>query len=219
MSDIFAEVDEVMKQERLEKIWAQYGNLILTFIIGTIVLTGAVSGYRSWDNSVKEKQTEVLSTVLAAENFPDNVDVTALELTGDVRAVALMTAGSQALNGETPDAARAAVFYKAVADDASISAEFRGLASLMVARLSGEEVGDAVPLYEAIYNNEKSLWRYHAALDLAALYAHEKGDLVKAREYLAVIIGAPAQTVPPSLVRRAESLDHVYAVRQSQSAK
>lgn len=217
MSDIFAEVDEVMKQDRLEQIWAEYGNLIIAFIIGVIVLTAVVSGYKSWNDSVKEKQTEILSTLVSDADFPMNVDLETLELKGDVRAIALMGAGAAFLDGEDAQPGKALEMYKAVQGDESVDESYRGLAALMVARLSVEtNVEESMAALQAVYDDEKSLWRYHAAIELAVLAAHEGGDLNKARTYLADVAAQEA-VLPPGLVMRARSLDHLYALRQDEA--
>ncbi len=214
MSDIFAEVDEVMKQERLEKIWAEYKWIIITLIVGTILLTAVVSAYKSWDISVKEKQTVVLGSVLEAEDFPANVDLKSLDLHGDLRAMALMSAGARLLTAEKPDTDQALVYYKDVAADKKVSDQFRELASLMTARLSGGDAAAAEAALQVVYRNEESLWRYHAATELAVLSAHEAGDFAAAREYLAVVLAQ--KVIPAGLIARARSLDHIYAIRQSQ---
>jgi hypothetical protein len=41
MSDVFAEIDEVMRQERLQKIWNEYGSWI---IAGLVILLLATAG-------------------------------------------------------------------------------------------------------------------------------------------------------------------------------
>ena len=79
MSDIFAEVDAFMRQERLAKIWHDNQAFILIVIIGSIVFTGALAGYRSWDASVQTAQTERAFELTEALNFPDNFEVAALE--------------------------------------------------------------------------------------------------------------------------------------------
>jgi hypothetical protein len=54
MSDIFQEVDEIMKQERMEKFWKQNGAWIIAFIVLTILGTAAISGYQYCNAGVQE---------------------------------------------------------------------------------------------------------------------------------------------------------------------
>ena len=46
MADIFAEVDEELKQERLEKLWKEYGGIFISCIAAIILGTAANSGYK-----------------------------------------------------------------------------------------------------------------------------------------------------------------------------
>ena len=74
MADVFQEVDEMMKQERVEKFWKENGRWIIAFVVLTILGTALMSGYKSWNKSVQEKQTGELIAFLDAEDFPNGLD-------------------------------------------------------------------------------------------------------------------------------------------------
>ena len=46
MADIFNEVDEAVRRERLEKIWQRYGTWI---VAGAVLIVAAVGGWRGYD--------------------------------------------------------------------------------------------------------------------------------------------------------------------------
>jgi len=217
MTDIFAEVDEAIKQERLEKIWADYKFYIIGSIVSIVLLTAIMSGYNAWNDSVKEKQTAELSVLLDAPDFPANVNLQNLSLSGDVRAIALMSAGAALLSEEEKDLEKVALFYSAVVEDENVSEYLRNLSSLMVGRILADADNVAAQaVLKKLYDNENSLWRYHAALELAVLSAHQDvADYPKAQEYLNMV--SEAVLVPAGLKERARSLQHVYMIRQEQS--
>ena len=55
MADIFQEVDEDLRRERLEKLWQRYGNLVIAVCILIVAAVGAWRGYEYWQN---KKSTE-----------------------------------------------------------------------------------------------------------------------------------------------------------------
>ena len=50
MADIFQEVDEEVRRERLIKLWQQYGNLIIALCILIVAAVGGWRGYEWWQN-------------------------------------------------------------------------------------------------------------------------------------------------------------------------
>jgi len=216
MSDIFAEVDEVMRQERMKKIWDDYGRFIIGFLVGIILLTAAVSFYHSWDHAQKEEQTRKLNVLLEAENFPQNVTLETLDLKGDVKAMALMGTAAALLDQDEANREKALSFYEEIIADNAVSERVNGLARLMLARLNAADNTDqSIATLEELYNNEDSIWRYHAALELAVLQADYKQDYAKAQDYLGFVL--ESKTAPGGLLTRADSLRHVYTLRQNQA--
>ena len=60
MSDLLAELDEAMHQERVERFFKEYGKLVLAAAVGIVMMVGGVSGYKSWDASVNAAGTDAL---------------------------------------------------------------------------------------------------------------------------------------------------------------
>lgn len=59
MSDIFRELDEDMRRERMEKLWKKYGNLVIALALLIVV---AVAGWRGWQYF----QTQAAQTAAAS---------------------------------------------------------------------------------------------------------------------------------------------------------
>ena len=45
MADIFQEVEEEIRRERLKQLWDRYG---LYIVIAAVLIVGAVAGWRGW---------------------------------------------------------------------------------------------------------------------------------------------------------------------------
>ncbi len=221
MADVFAEVDEALRQERLEKFWAQHGTLVLAFIIATIVGTAIVSGYRTWNERVETKQTGLLLEALEAGDIAAGLEQASAEMRPGLRGIALLSAGGTLLTEGNNEAALA-LFEKA-AQDTAIPAELRDLATLMRTRLIAQEEGVGekrealLSDLKTIWSNEKSPWRFHARLEAAVIEAHFAQDYTKALEHLNLIL--TEQNLPDSLKAKAVALKHVYTLKNSENAE
>lgn len=216
MSDVFAELDEVMRQEKLAKFWRENGGAIVFFVVMTILTTAGISAYKAWDANVRKTQTAALLSVMDDPAFPENLDLEALDLRGGLEAIARLQAAGVYMKEGKPE--EAAPLYASLAADKSAPSEFRDLGILMNARLrapevqAGEELENIYSSLSAIAKNGESPWRYHAALDMAALLANKQKNYEEARKHLATL--TEAEALPTSLSARAQALDHVYALKQ-----
>ncbi|MCB9983848.1 MAG: hypothetical protein H6861_09300 [Rhodospirillales bacterium] len=215
MADLFREVDEVMRQERIEKFWAENKSYIVSVILGTILLTGLISGYRSWDNSVKEKQTARIIALQEAEDYPQNIlETEKLDMRAGHRAMALLKAAAVFLDQDKTEEAGA--LYQRVAQDIDLPAEFKELAILMSVRLlSDQDDADAQALLDQlkpVVNNPKSPWVHHARIEAAVLQADKLQNYAAALQHLNAVIDTP--DLPASLTERAVALVHLYSLKQ-----
>lgn len=212
MSDLLQEVDEIMRQERLEKFWHENGNFIIGLIAFVILATAAWSGYQVWAQHQRTTQTAAL--IEALEN--DAVAETAPEITGDLKAVALLTAAGEALDEGDQDLAR--TYYNQVKEKAS--GDLRGLGVIMSARLAQQDQkADYLPDLQRLAGEHSSPWRYHAFIEAAVIEASVNQDYETARTYLQNVMNVQnaALALPSSLIERARALDHVYKTLQNQA--
>ncbi len=216
MADIFREVDDMMKQERLEKFWKQNALWIIAFVVLTIVGTAAYSGYTSWNNGVKERQTAQLLAMFDEPDFPQGLEAAAKNFRAGLRGIALLGAAQHQMDAGKSESALE--FYNLAANDSAIPDEFRDMGTLMSAKIDGALTPDQKQeKLETIYNNAASPWQYHAWLEAALIEAHDKGNYSDARIYLERIIKAQG-AVPQTLIAKAQQLEHVYAIKQKETA-
>jgi len=218
MSDLLHEVDEVMRQERMEKFWAANKNYIVGFIIGTILLTAVISGYKSWNTGVQEKQTAQIITLQNADNYPENILKTEkLTLRPALRGVVLLQAGGAFLDKDNNE--DALKLYKRAANDKSLPNELNHLGRLMSVRLLiDKDDQDGASLLETlkpVIADTKSPWTSHARLEASVISANKLSDLETALKHLKTVEDTAG--LPESLYKRAKALNHIYSLKQKTS--
>ncbi len=212
MSDIFQEVDEIMKQERMEKFWKENGTWIIAFIVLTILGTAAISGYKYWNAGVQEKQTATLIAMFDKPDFPAGVAEQSQDLRPGLRGLALLSAANHEMEAGNTDSALD--FYKTAAEDSALPDDFRGMAQIMTARLDQNlNAAEKLTMLKDVFDDGDSPWRFHAQLEAALVEAHDNQDYAAARFHVERIVRAN-DAVSPSLLNRARSLDHVYTLKQ-----
>ena len=219
MADVFSELDEVMHQERMAKLWKDYGSYLIAFILAVILITAAFSGYNAWNKSVARAQTTELITLQSADNYPDNVTPEALSaLRGSLKAIALTKAAGTYLEQNKDE--KALALYEITRTDSTIPKDMAQLATIMSVRLqinAGEKSPASAKTYLSqltpIASDEQSPWRYHALLETASIKAAINNEYDSAIADLDVII--KAQNIPPSLIEKAKALKHIYSTKSA----
>lgn len=219
MSDIFREVDEIMHQERMQKLWDEYGNFLIAFVVLTIVLTAAISGYRSWNENVRLHQTSVMMEVLEDPEFPQLVTDLNLELRPGLKALTKLKAAAGLVeDGRSEDALK---IYEDLAANTSLPADLKDLAVLMKVRLAAwsgaSNVQPLIAQLNSITRNLNSPWQNFAYLEAALLESHYNENHKIAIDYLGRI--GDTEAAPPALERQAEALRHVINLRLNNSGQ
>lgn len=212
MSDLLAEVDEIMRQERLAKIWHDHGKMIIAAIAAIILGTAAWSGYSAWDQNVKIQQTAEIKALLESPDFPSNIDAETLGMRGGAQSITLITAAGAHLNNGEND--KALALYQTLSAGSEYPKTYRQLAALMQVRLQanqGENLEQLIPALEPIWNDQNSPWRFHAHLEAAALEANLWDNYERALEHLKTITDANA--LPPGFKDKARNLAALYRMK------
>jgi len=204
LADIFREVEEDIRRDRLQKLWDTYGIYFIALVVGIIAVTSAVVGWGAYKTSQAEQASLAFATAVA-EAAKEDADASAIfsELAGDLPAgyaalARLRAAGTLAADGDV-DAAIAA--YDAVAANSSAEKILRDLAkvksgTLLVGRTSYDDLAiRLVPLA-----GEGEPWRNPAreALGMAA-YGEQK--YARAHGFFQSVVGD--ETATPGVRDRA----------------
>ncbi|VAW17927.1 Mlr7403 protein [hydrothermal vent metagenome] len=220
MSDIFREVEEELRQEKLKSLWKRYGAYV---IAAMVLIVGAVGGYRfyqSWVVSQSGLSGAKYATALRflGESKFDQaapiLDELAKEGYGAYPVLArFQEAASLAKSGSRDEAV---TLYDTIANDASVDATFRDLARiragfLLVDIASPEEVAERM----APLATDDGIWR-HTAREIMALSQYGAGNFSKADEIFDSIMADPA--APARLKSRAEIMRTLIAPKLSAEA-
>ena len=198
MADIFQEVDEEVRRERLKQLWDRYGSVVVAVAVLIVVGIGGWRGYQWWE----AKQ--------AAENGAQFGEAMSLEQKGNyaeaeaafARIAAQGTAGYRTLArfqeaGEVArrDGPAATKLYDAIAADSGVGPALQDLARVraglaLLDTASFEEMRTRLEPVTAAGRPFR-----HTARELLAIAAWRAGDVATARRYAEMVATDPESPV------------------------
>ena len=218
--DILHDVENSMRQERLERLWKEYGPYLIGGVVLAVLLTGALTAWRSHQAKLNAQNTATLIQALDQKDPLAAINGAVGDLKPSHQAIAHLTAAGLALrDNKTKDAL---THYRALADDGDAPALYRDLAILQAARLEwqgAKEKATAERLsgqIEPIAEDEENPWHWQARISLADIRGHGLQRYDDARALLAPLVAEDSQA-PQSLRERAAAMDAVFAVTGSDS--
>jgi hypothetical protein len=212
VADIFQEVDEEVRRERLNKLWQHYGHYIIAACVLVIVAVGAWRGYEWWET---KKAVEAGAAFEQAVNLAEAgkhqeaeaaFAKLASEGTAGYRLLARLREAAELGRTDRKAAIKA---YDEIAVDRSVGQVIQDLAALRVSFLlvDGSSYGDMRARLEPLTGPDRAF--RHSARELLALSAWKQGDMGAARQWTDMIITDP-QT-PSGARSRAEVLSELIA--------
>jgi hypothetical protein len=186
VADIFREIDEDLRRDRLEKLWAKYGKYLVLAAILALGITIAVVAWRDYQR--RQRDAEALRFTQAMELARQGQEAKAADAfaalgqeagSGYAVLARLEAAATKARSGDREGAVAA---YDGIAADTRIGQTYRDLATLMAA-LQSIDTADAAAMVERL----KPLvapgnpWRFSAG-ELTALAKLKSGDRAGARQ-------------------------------------
>ncbi|NEW88486.1 hypothetical protein DU475_14610 [Rhodopseudomonas sp. WA056] len=218
MSEIFNEVDEELRRERLRKLWEKYSIYIVGAAILIVVGVGAWRGYEYYE----AKQAAEASTAFAAaaELAEQNkhaeaeaaFDKIAASAPSGYRMLARLRAAAEIA---VRDPALAVKRYDEIAADRRLPAPYRDLAGIRAAGLVMDTANynDLVQRLEPIATADSAF--RHTARELLALSAWRANNVAATRQWIDKIT-TDAET-PGSLRSRADVLQALLPPTASKS--
>lgn len=220
MSDIFREIDEELRQEKLRSLWKSYGAYVIAAMVLIVAAVGGFRFYQSWETSQSGLSGAKYATALRllGDGKIDQAAPLLADLAKDGYGAypvlaRLQEAASLAKSGRRDEAV---ALYDAIAADSSVDATFRDLARiracfLLVDVASPEEIAERLGPLAA----DDGIWR-HTAREIMALSQYAAGDFAKADETFDRIMADPA--APARLKSRAEIMRTLIAPKLSAEA-
>lgn len=207
MSELFNEVDEEVRRERLKQLWDKYSLLI---IIVAVLIVAGVGGWRAYQYFESKKAAEAGAAFTAAADLADQnkhaeaeaaFNKVAATAPAGYRNLARLRAAAEAAVGDPQQGVK---LYDAIAADRAVPAQDRDLANLRAGQLLVDTAAynDMVQRLEPI-SGPGAIYR-HTARELLALSAWRANNVAATRQWIEQINLDPE--TPASLRNRAEVL-------------
>ncbi len=212
MSDIFQEVDEEVRRERLLKLWERYQNYVIALVVLILAGVGAWRGYEWWEAKksaefgTRFEEAVKLSEDGKHEEAEAAFGKIATEGTSSYRSLARLREAAE-LASRDPKAALP--LYERLASDKSLGPVLQDLAALRAGALL-IDMGSfdiARARLEPLAAPDRPL--RHAAREMLALSAWRSGDAAAAKKWFDMIL-TDAQT-PAATRNRVEMLSALVA--------
>lgn len=187
MTDIFSEVDEEVRRERLQKIWERHGGLIIALCVLIVAGVGAWRGWE-WYEAKQAAEASVAfeaAAKLAQDGKHEDAATAFAKLAADAGTPTYRTLSRlrEAEELAQRDVKAAVAAYDAVAADGATPALLRDVAALR----AGMALVDTAPLAEIGRRLEPlaqpGLPFRHSAREIIALSAWKNGDTAAARKW------------------------------------
>ena len=206
MSDIFREVEEDVRRERLEKLWKQYGDYV---IAGVAVIVVGVAGFKLWQHYEAQQLAKASVAYTTAMGMSDRgksgeaaqafANLVKSAPSGYSMTARLAEADALLAAGKTADAV---ALYKSIADkdDTELGELARVRAAWALADTSSKS--DLQSLLAPLLD-DKSSWRFMAREILAYCDFRDKSLMAAQTEYQSL---ARDPATPATLRQRATAM-------------
>jgi hypothetical protein len=212
VADIFQEVDEEVRRERLKKLWQRYGNYIIAACVLVVVGVGAWRGYDWWEGKKAAEAGAAFeqAVMLAESGKHQEAEAAFAKLSTDgTSGYRILARLRNAAELAATDRAAAIKAYDEIAADRGAGQVIQDLATVRSGFLRVDTAS-----YSAMRAQLEPLtapdrpFRY-SARELLALSAWREGDIGAARQWADAILTDP-QT-PPDARSRASVLSELIA--------
>jgi hypothetical protein len=190
VSDIFREVDEEVRREKLNQLWERHSNLIVALALLVVLAVGGWRGYDWWETKKAAESGSAFEAALLLAEGGKQAEAQAAfaKLAQDGSSgYRILARFREAAELARTDPAAAVQAYGALAADSSLGRTLQDLAAIR----SGLILVDSAPLAELTARLEPltSADRpfRHTARELLALAAWRTGDKVAAKRWFDLI--------------------------------
>ena len=218
MADIFHEVDEEVRRERLQKLWERYSIYVIALAVLIVAAIGGWRGYEWWQAKQAATAGAAFESALSLSEEGKHAEAeaafakVAAEAPAGYRTLARLRAAAEFAQTRRADAIKA---YDELAADTSLGATLQDLAAVRAGML----MVDSAPLSDMRRRldpvAEPGHTFRHSARELLALSAWRNHDFTAARRYIDMI-ATDAET-PPGTRARVDVLSALIAADGSKS--
>jgi hypothetical protein len=190
VTDIFQEVDEDLRRDRIGELWKKYGLQVIAAFVAVVIVAAGVVAWKAYRASTARaaslKYQEVMqagenSTPKAPEERLSALDAITSKLTPGYLVLARFDRAAALIEASRPD--EAIKVLDSIADDTSVDAALRDVAQIKAAFFRVEAVSfSEMKTKLAKLSAPDSAFRFSAA-EILGYAAFRAGDLAAARTY------------------------------------
>jgi hypothetical protein len=212
VADIFQEVDEEVRRERLAELWKRYGNLLIAACFLVVAGVGGWRAYEYWQ-SKKAGETgiafeQAVTLAGAGKHKEAEAAFAKIAATGTTgyRVLARLREAAELAQTDKGAAVRA---YDTLAADKSLGPVIGDLATVRAGLLliDTTSYADMLKRLEPLTASDRTFC--HTARELLALSAWKSGDMASARKWTDMMMTDP--TTPSGTRSRAQILSELIA--------
>lgn len=206
MSDIFQEVDEDLRRERLKRAWDRYGIFVIAAALLIIVITAGYRGYDAWQTGRERAAGDLFVAALAdaeetrTTSAAQMLTAFAEDAPAGYAMLARFRAATVYAQADQPEQARD--MFAALVADSKLKPVYRDIARLRLAQIEldlGET--DAARQTVAVMAEDPNNPYSASAQELMGLIAYAANDMAGAQRWFKTV--RDGANVPPGLRARA----------------
>lgn len=197
MSDIFNEVDEEIRRERLKQFWSRYGGYVVAVALLVIIGVGGWRGYQWWHAKKAAEAGAVFESaiLLASEGKNDEAEAAFGRIAEEGTAYRVLARLRQASELARKDRPGAVKLYDLLVADAKVDGTMQDLARVRGAML----MVDTAPLEEMRARLEPAteggrIFR-HSARELMMFSAWRVGNAAAVKQWSDALVADPETPV------------------------
>jgi len=186
VADIFQEIEEDLKRERVEVLWKKYGNWVIGAAVAIVLATAGIKGWGSYQQSVQSEKSETFAAAfeLSEAGKTDEAQTKLESLSSEDDGYGTLARFEQArMLSDKGDTSAAVKIWDDIAKSDPPIQKLKDVASLLAAMHLVED-GDITDVKQrlASLSVAGAPFRF-SALELQALVALREGDNAAARAF------------------------------------
>ena len=202
MADIFDEIDEDLKRDQMQLLWARYGKIVMAAVAAIVLLVALRQGYTAWQTNQAEASASAYQQALKSDDVVAALEAQRGQLTAGYAMLAQFQIAAE--QAASDDFAAAEASYLALASDASLDPLYQQAATLLSVMVAPQDA-DVSALAARLSDLETAAGPWQAmALETGAGLALRHGDKDAAMAKYKKL--AEMADVPAGMRQRAERM-------------
>ena len=202
MADIFDEIDEELKKDKAQLLWARYGKFVIAAVAAVILAVGSAQGFKAWKTKRAETAANAYQLAVDSDDVVASLSQAMADLTDGYEMLAQFhMAAAKAADGDSDGAV---ADYMMLAESKAIKPLYQQ-AALLLAVMNAPDGTDPKQSQDQLapLTATPGPWQ-GLALEQSAALDLEKSDPAAALEKFASILGLAE--LSPELRQRASQL-------------